>query len=53
MCTNFGYYIFCIVAIAVGFFIVKKVTGCIIKAVILFVILLALGVAYYYLQGRC
>lgn len=53
MDNNFGYYIFCIVAIAVGFFILKKVTGCMIKTIITIAILLALAACYYYIKSQC
>lgn len=40
MSSNFSLYIFCIVAIALAIFFIKKVTSCLIKT-ILFLILLA------------
>ena len=44
---NFGYYIFCLVAFIVAFFIMKKVAGCLIKTVILAVIEAVLAAIYY------
>lgn len=44
---NFGYYIFCLVAIIVAFFVVKKITGCLIKTAILAVVVAALAVIYF------
>lgn len=44
---NFGYYIFCLVAFIVAFFIVKKVAGCLIKAIILAAVVAVLAVVYY------
>lgn len=43
---NFGYYIFCIVAFVVAFFIVKKVAGCLIKTIILAAVLAVLAAVY-------
>ena len=44
---NFGYYIFCLVAVVVAFIVVKKITGCLIKTAILAVIVAALAAIYY------
>ncbi len=44
---NIGYYIFCIVAFIVAFFLVKKIAGCMIKSVILAVVIAALAAVYY------
>lgn len=44
---NFAYYVFCIIALIVGVFVVKKVAGCLIRTVILAVIIAALAVVYY------
>lgn len=44
---NLSYYIFCIVALIVGVFIIKKVAGCLIRTVIFAVIVAALAVVYY------
>ena len=46
MSTNFGYYIFCLVVLIVGFMLVKKVAGCLVKTIIvsiLFTVLCAIG----------
>ena len=45
---NFGYYIFCIIALIVGIFVIKKVAGCLMKT-IFFIIIIAVLVACYYL----
>lgn len=47
MSSNFGYYVFIIVAVIVGFLIFKKVTGCIIKLVLTAIVVSALTAIYY------
>ncbi|MEE1384432.1 MAG: hypothetical protein U0K29_00100 [Prevotella sp.] len=47
MSSNFGYYIFIIVAIIVGFLVFKKVTGCIIKLVLTAIVVSVLAAIYY------
>ena len=47
---NFSYYIFCIIALVIAVFLLKKVAGCIIKSVL--AILLAVLVAVYYLYFK-
>jgi len=44
---NFSYYIFCIIALIVGVFIVKKMAGCLIKTIIFALIIVALAIVYY------
>jgi len=44
---NFSYYIFCIIALIVGVFIIKKVAGCLIRTVIFAAIIAALAIVYY------
>lgn len=44
---NFSYYIFCIVALIVGVFIVKKVAGCLIRTILFAVVIAALAAVYY------
>lgn len=44
---NFGYYIFCLVAIVVAFIVVKKITGCLIKAALLLAVVVALAAIYW------
>lgn len=44
---SFGYYIFCIIAIIVGFLIIKKITGCMIKTLIALVVAALLAAVYY------
>lgn len=41
------YYLFCIVALTVGLLVIKKVVGCLMKAVVLVVLVLALAAIYY------
>ena len=45
---NFGYYIFCIIALIVGIFVIKKVAGCLMKT-IFFIIIIAVLAAFFYL----
>lgn len=47
MTDNFAYYAFCLVAIVVGLFIMKKITGCIIRAVVVTVVVAALLAIYF------
>ena len=47
MSSNFGYYVFIIVAVIVGFLIFKNVTGCIIKLVLTAIVVSALAAIYY------
>lgn len=44
---GFGYYVFVIAALAVALILVKKITGCLIKAVIMAVIIAALAAVYF------
>lgn len=44
---SIGYYIFCIIAIIVGFLIIKKIAGCMIKTLVGFVIAAVLAAVYY------
>lgn len=48
MDTPILYYVFCIIALIVGFLLVKKIAGCIIKTVIMAVIVAVLAVIYFY-----
>lgn len=50
MSSNFSLYIFCIVAIALAIFFIKKVTSCLIKT-ILFLVLLAVLVYIAFTLG--
>lgn len=47
MSSNFGYYVFIIVAVIIGFLIFKKVTGCIIKLVLTAIVVSALAAIYF------
>jgi len=44
---NFGYYVFVLIMIVVGFFIVKKVTTCLLKAIIGIAVIAILALVYY------
>ena len=44
---SLGYYIFCIIAVIVGFLIIKKITGCLIKTLIALVVDALLAAVYY------
>lgn len=45
--TDLTYVIFAIVAVIVAFLIIKKVAGCLIKAVIFAILVAILGYLYY------
>ena len=44
---DFGYYIFALVVLVVGFLIVKKVATCMIKAVVGIIVLVVLAGLYW------
>lgn len=44
---NIGYYIFILVAIIVAFLIIKKVTACLIRSIVLIVLAAVLGYVYW------
>ena len=44
---NIGYYIFILVAVIVAFLIIKKVTTCLIKSVVLIVLVAVLAFVYF------
>lgn len=44
---SIGYYIFCIVAAIIGFLLVKKITGCMIKTVIALAVAAVLAAVYF------
>lgn len=44
---NFGYYVFALVVLIVGFMIVKKVATCMIKTVVCIVVLAILAGIYW------
>ncbi len=48
---NFGYYIFCLIALIIGILVFKKVAGCLIKSIILIALVVAL-VAIYFMYFR-
>ena len=45
---NFVYYLFIPLLIIVGFFVVKKVAGCLIRTVVTIAVLAALAAIYYF-----
>lgn len=47
MVYNFGYYVFVIIAAIVAFLIIKKVTSCMIKAVVALAIAAMLAAIYF------
>lgn len=44
---DFGYYVFALVVLVVGFLVVKKVATCMIKAVVGFIVLAVLAGIYW------
>lgn len=48
MNTDFTYYIYVLVAIIVGVFVIKKVASCLIRTVFTLAIIAALAAIYYY-----
>ena len=44
---NIGYYIFILVAIIVAFLIIKKVTTCLVRSIVLIVLAAVLGYIYW------
>ena len=44
---HFYYYLLCILAAIVGFLVVKKITGCMIKVVIALVVLGVMAFVYF------
>ena len=44
---NFGYYVFALLVLIVGFLIVKKVATCMIKAVVAIIVLVVLAGIYW------
>lgn len=47
---DFLFYALCIVAAVVAFYTLKKLAGCVIKAVLLIAIVLVLILVYYYIM---
>ncbi len=46
--SNFGYYIFLLAFIIIGCYVIKKVTSCMIKTVVFFVLILVMACVYYF-----
>ena len=47
MDSNFTFFVFILIAIVVGVIVVKKITGCLIKAIIFAVIISILAFIYF------
>lgn len=47
MTSNFAYYIFCILAVVIGFLIVKRIASCMIKTVVAVIIIAAIAAIYF------
>lgn len=47
MDTPFYYYVLCILAVIIGFLVVKKITSCMIKVVFALVVLGVLALVYF------
>ena len=47
MTSQFGYYIFCIIAFIIAFLFLKKIAGCLIKTVIMAIVVAVLAGIYY------
>lgn len=47
MTSNFAYYAFALVALIVGFFIIKKVTTCLFKTLVALIVLAVLATVYW------
>lgn len=45
---NFGYYIFCIIALIVAFFVLKKIAGCLVKGIVLAIVVGVLAALYFF-----
>ena len=44
---NFLYYIFILIALVVGIFVIKKITGCVFKVIVALAVAATLVVLYY------
>ena len=54
MDSHFMYYVFIIVGIVVGVIVLKKITSCLIKSILLFVIIALLAFLYFgYFRSLC
>uniref|UniRef100_A0AB33JGK1 Sulfate transporter n=4 Tax=unclassified Prevotella TaxID=2638335 RepID=A0AB33JGK1_9BACT len=47
MTSTFTYYIYVLAAIIIGFFVIKKITGCLIKAIITIALIAILAAIYF------
>ena len=50
--SNLGFYIFALVAIVIGGFILKHVVTCLMRTIVIVVLLIVLAVVYYFLVGQ-
>ena len=44
---NFAYYVFCVIALIVAIFVLKKMAGCLIKTIIFAIVLAVLAAIYF------
>ena len=49
--NNWIYYVYALLAIVVAFYIIRKVAHCLVRTIVIIVLLAALALGYYYLQG--
>lgn len=47
MFSSFGYYIFALIVLVVGIFVIKKVTTCLIKSIIIGIVVAILAAVYF------
>ena len=46
--SNFTFYIFCLIAIVVAFVVIKKVTSCLVKSILMLIIVAAMAYLFYH-----
>lgn len=47
MTSSFSYYIFCIIAVIVGFIVVKKIASCLVKSIVAAVTIAIITAIYF------
>lgn len=47
MTSSFSYYIFCIIAVIVGFIVVKKIANCLVKSIVAAVTIVIIAAIYF------
>lgn len=47
MTSSFSYYIFCIIAVIIGFFVIKKIASCLIKTIVLIAAVAIMAAIYF------